>query len=1586
MRWRLTFATILALVLMTGPVLAATHSIPVRGDKSDLRLVEETKGGLRYQVEIGTIEAMDVTTREGDFTRLLIPGFHNSQVDGSPELPMMNRVISIPVGAEARVEVVSQQTRTVRLADFGITNDIMPHQPSMSKSADPATVPFLYNRDAYLQGKVEQPLARVVYEGRLRAMDIGRLEISPVRYLPGSDEIEIVESLEVSVTFPGADEAAAEALRAATWSPFFQTVYTMMDGNRGFHDNYPDHVRDVVTYVIITPPEFQAQLQSFIQWKTERGFHVITGVIGSPEVGTTTTSIQTYIRNLYNGGTPELPAPSFVLFVGDVAQCPTWQVNGDATDRPYCAIDADYVPDIYYGRFSATNATQLQAQIDKTMMYDQYTMPDPSYLNEVVMIAGYDASYGALYGNGQINYGTSTYFNAAHGLTSHTHLYPQSGSDDALIVSEVSAGVAYANYTAHGSETSWSDPSFTIANINSLQNAGQYCLAVGNCCLTSTYDTGECFGEAFLRAANKGAIGYIGGSNSTYWDEDYWWGVGYRSPVVVNPVYDATKLGAYDGVFHDHGEAEHLHYVTNDALVYAGNIAILQSGSTRIQYYWNIYNLLGDPSLSTYMGVPGINPVVYPETVFVGTPSITIDGDMGTYVGLTQNGVLVGSGTITDSGSVTIPFSQILTPGVPLKMVAMAQFKEPVIANLNVIVPATVLINPSTINANVTTPITVTVLDADGVIPQAGVNVWAEGLNYATTPVVTNASGVAVITVNYPFGPTLDIVGKRPADSYRLFTEQVEVNALALTTPDLTVTTAIGMNDAFPLNLPGTLHAAVGQTGYTLYAQMPDGSLLQSATSTLTATASELGNVVGIIAKSGYDLYTETFAVIEAYGTVAGTVTSGGSPLANVIVRCLDENDGEVFAATTNASGAWAAPEEILVDNYTLVVDHFGYLHLGQPVFVNYGANTFPLVLTPAPSGVLSGHIYDSVTMEPLQGSVKVYRADTGVLYTETTSDATGYYVTSALPYFTYSVRVRASHHSPVVSTVTMEEPAVEKDWVLDPTAGDLLIIDDGAKSAAYVEDKFAGKDNHLESAGYLAEPSKSVTELTTDLEGLGYGVTVVDQTACDPATFVNYDLVILSCGTNTATLSNAAVKTGLVSFAQAGGHILLEGGELGYDQYGSGDFATYVLHSNDWNHDQSGNIQVNANATHAVATTPNNLAGQTINLTYSVYGDADAMVPLADAQTVAVWSSYTTDASVLAFDPNPAPFGGQIVFFSFNYAAAAAPAREQLLENAVVYLLTEELGNCAVSGHVLLQGEQNHSGVTVTATPNGGTTTTAADGSYTLSGLFAGPYTITASKNNWSADAEQVTLTDGQHVYGVDFVLTPTMTSEYCESPAAPISDNQTTTDVLTIPAADDASITSLEVYVNITHTYIGDLLITLTSPAGTVVTLHSRSGGGTDNLVGWYPSQLIPAGDLGAFVGQQMAGNWTISVADQAGGDTGTLNQWCLRIVHGGGQSTPVEDTPAVFKAYANYPNPFNPRTTIRFDLPRTTDVSLRIYDVSGRLVCTLVDEVLQAASHSVAWDGQDDSGRRVASGVYYYRLNAGENSTTQKMMLVK
>jgi hypothetical protein len=102
-------------------------------------------------------------------------------------------------------------------------------------------------------------------------------------------------------------------------------------------------------------------------------------------------------------------------------------------------------------------------------------------------------------------------------------------------------------------------------------------------------------------------------------------------------------------------------------------------------------------------------------------------------------------------------------------------------------------------------------------------------------------------------------------------------------------------------------------------------------------------------------------------------------------------------------------------------------------------------------------------------------------------------------------------------------------------------------------------------------------------------------------------------------------------------------------------------------------------------------------------------------------------------------------------------------------------------------------------------------------------------------------------------------------------------------------------------------------------------------------------------------------------------------------------VDDTPAVFELTGNYPNPFNPRTTVAFSVPAPGHATVHIHDVRGRLVQTLVDEAVAAGRHARVWDGTDDGGRPVASGVYLYRLEfRGEDGSTRsesrRMVLVR
>ena len=97
-------------------------------------------------------------------------------------------------------------------------------------------------------------------------------------------------------------------------------------------------------------------------------------------------------------------------------------------------------------------------------------------------------------------------------------------------------------------------------------------------------------------------------------------------------------------------------------------------------------------------------------------------------------------------------------------------------------------------------------------------------------------------------------------------------------------------------------------------------------------------------------------------------------------------------------------------------------------------------------------------------------------------------------------------------------------------------------------------------------------------------------------------------------------------------------------------------------------------------------------------------------------------------------------------------------------------------------------------------------------------------------------------------------------------------------------------------------------------------------------------------------------------------------------------MEDIPLAYRLSGNTPNPFNPMTEIRFDLPEPQQVELTVYGVDGRLVATLKNEPLPAGRHSVTWTGQNDAGQRVASGIYFCRLKAGHFSQTLKMTLVK
>ena len=649
------------LVMSTMFALAQNGRIDLRSTSS-AEITHSDFNSLRAIFNYGSIESIEVPTERGTFSEIVIEGTYASGEIGSPELPASHQLLAVPFGATPHVNVISYSTTDYRLSDYGI-GTLIPHQPSVRKDQNPDEVEFVYNAAAYqTRSLASAPEATIEVQGTMRGIRIGSLVINPVSYNPASNTLRVFNNIEVEVSFDGADITETERMLLNTYSPYFDIVYKQMFNYRQILDVYTDHP-DLMAYpvhmIVITPENYISALQPWLNWKIQKGFDV--NVVTTAQAGGNYNAIQSYVQNLYNTGVSQGATPTFVVLVGDTGQIPG-KTSGTATqkvtDLYYGSIDGDYFPDMFYSRMSAENANQVTAIVNKILQYEQYTMPDPSYLSNVTLIAGWDSYWNARIGRPTINYATTYYYNTAHGFN-QVNSYLQQGQYTGCY-NTLNTGVGFINYTAHGEETSWSDPYFSVSNVNALTNANKYFLAMGNCCLTGNFGHYQpCFGEAMIRGENKAAYSYIGSCPVTYWYEDYYFGVGATNVFSQTPSLTNSATGVYDGIWMDDT------YNTVSSMTFLGNIAVCYAStggyqtSTNPTYYWQAYHVLGDGSIMPYRVNPTPNTVSHASTISAGATSFTVNAQAGSYVGISQNNVLKGAALVPASGSVNVPVSGI---------------------------------------------------------------------------------------------------------------------------------------------------------------------------------------------------------------------------------------------------------------------------------------------------------------------------------------------------------------------------------------------------------------------------------------------------------------------------------------------------------------------------------------------------------------------------------------------------------------------------------------------------------------------------------------------------------------------------------------------------------------------------------------------------------------------------------------------------------------------------------------------------------------------------------------------------------------
>ena len=593
-------------------------------------LVREGDSLLRVRFE-GAEDGLfvDSTTLPG-YSRLVWEGMtYGTGRVGTPDLPALTALVRLPKGCNLTVKDVDAVTTVWR--------DALPQGRPLAPVTEgwvkelPAPA-YRANAKVYRSAEAWRGGERVEVEnlGVMGSQQLFRVTLRPVAYLPAKGTLSVDSRIEATLTVGG--KAAASATG-------------------------PER------YLIVSRPQFRDGLQPFVQWKRQEGYEV-TEIYANTDQR---DSIKALISGQWSVASDQWPR--YVLLVGDVVQLQAFRgttrpagLGNHVTDLYYAEHTGDYLPDALLGRWPVSDTAELRVVVEKTLRYEQCIDFDTARLKRLLVVAGTDSRNPApVTTNGHVNYLGYEIKLAHPELDTFCYRNPESSGRRDAILDDLRQGVAMLSYTAHCGTAGWTNPSVTFASIDTLDNP-QPLLYVNNCCHSNAFD-GTCFGGQLLLKPQGGAIGVIGATNSTLWNEDYYWSVGPKYPFSVNPEYDATRPGAFDCWLGRVGDVQ-----TQGELLAAGNLAVTAFGSPYSRFYWEIYCLLGDPSLRPYVGVPQA-ATLSADGHYNGSTAIDVVGTLGATVTAVQDSALLGVATIGTSGHAVLTLGRALDT-LPLLLTA----------------------------------------------------------------------------------------------------------------------------------------------------------------------------------------------------------------------------------------------------------------------------------------------------------------------------------------------------------------------------------------------------------------------------------------------------------------------------------------------------------------------------------------------------------------------------------------------------------------------------------------------------------------------------------------------------------------------------------------------------------------------------------------------------------------------------------------------------------------------------------------------------------------------------------------------------
>jgi len=565
-------------------------------------------------------------------------------IQGAPDLPKMAASVIIPDLALMKIEILESNYR-----DFqGIL--IAPSKGNLTRDIDPATIPFeygpAYQQDAFFPGELaglREPHIVRDYRGQT-------VIVYPFQYNPVTLTLRVYTDITVRLSRVN-DLGANPLIRTAPIESVdaqFDLLYQKHFLNAGDNGSRYTPVEEFGSMLIISYGAFMADMQPYVNWKRQIGYPVEMVDVGT--IGNS-SAMKTFIANYYNN-----KGLTFVLLVGDAAQVPTSSTSAGDSDNNYAYIVGnDHYPDLFIGRFSAENASQVQTQVQRTLIYEQNPPTSIDWFTKCTGVASdqgpgddgeYDYQHIRNIGNNKLIPFTYTYANELFDGSQGGNDAPGNPTP-ALVATAINAGTSIINYTGHGSATSWGSSGFSNGDVNNLTNDNMLPFVWSVACVNGDFVNSTCFAEAWLRASHNGqptgAVAFLGSTINQSWNPPMC-GQDEMNDVLVETY--ANNIKRTFGALSMHGCM-----LMNDEY---------GSGGDEMTDTWTCF---GDPSLMVRTAVPQALTVTHDPILFIGIDEMQImcnaDGARAT---LSIDGTTLSTGVV-QSGTVTLEFLALTAPG-----------------------------------------------------------------------------------------------------------------------------------------------------------------------------------------------------------------------------------------------------------------------------------------------------------------------------------------------------------------------------------------------------------------------------------------------------------------------------------------------------------------------------------------------------------------------------------------------------------------------------------------------------------------------------------------------------------------------------------------------------------------------------------------------------------------------------------------------------------------------------------------------------------------------------------------------------------